>query len=71
MIKPDKAIEKRLDDKLGRAKFAENFSRALLAYKEEDSIVAGIYGEWGSGKTSVINMITECLIDQTYEYAEN
>ena len=31
----------------------------MLSYKNTESIVIGLYGEWGSGKSSVVNMVLE------------
>lgn len=32
---------------------------AILSYKEKDSVVIGLFGAWGSGKTSIVNMALE------------
>jgi len=59
MFKTDQPIESSKDDILGRASFAEALGDAILSYKEKDSIVIGLFGAWGSGKTSIINMALE------------
>jgi predicted KAP-like P-loop ATPase len=59
MFKPDQPIESSKDDILGRASFAQALGDAILSYKEKDSIVIGLFGAWGSGKTSIINMALE------------
>lgn len=59
MFKPDRPIEKRVDDLLGRGDFSDSFAKGILAYKEDDSIVTALYGDWGAGKSSVINMTLE------------
>lgn len=59
MFKPDQPIESSKDDILGRASFAQALGEAILSYKEKDSIVIGLFGAWGSGKTSIINMALE------------
>ncbi len=61
MFKSDRAIESTEDDVLDRAKFSQSFGQAILAYKEKESIVTAIYGDWGSGKSSVINMALESI----------
>ena len=63
MFTSDGPITNKKQDKLGRISFAESLGKAILDYKEEDSCVLGLYGPWGYGKTSVINM--------TVEYIEN
>ncbi len=59
MFKPDQPIESSKDDILGRASFAQALGEAILSYKEKDSIVIGLFGAWGAGKTSIINMALE------------
>lgn len=59
MFKPDQPIESSKDDILGRASFAQALGEAILSYKEKDSIVIGLFGAWGSGKTSITNMALE------------
>jgi len=59
MFKTDQPIKSSEDDRLGRASFAQALGEAILSYKETDSIVIGLFGAWGSGKTSIINMAIE------------
>ena len=59
MFKPDQPIKSHREDKLGRFPFAQSLGNAILSYKEKDSIVIGLFGAWGSGKTSIINMALE------------
>lgn len=58
-FKPDQPIKSAKEDILGRQAFANALSDALCAYKDKNSIVVGLYGAWGSGKTSIINMALE------------
>jgi predicted KAP-like P-loop ATPase len=67
MFKPDRPIEATKDDQLGRAVFSRSFGQAILAYNEKDSIVTALYGDWGSGKSSVINMALEYIEEQAKE----
>lgn len=59
MFKPDQPIKSYKEDILGRRSFAQSLGNAILSYKEKDSIVIGLFGAWGSGKTSIINMALE------------
>ena len=54
-------VERREDDKLDRAAFASLLARALVANPERRSMVAALYGDWGSGKTSTLNLCFEAL----------
>lgn len=61
MFNSEKPIEKIEQDILGRSNTAKELSRHILGYKSDDSLTIGIIGEWGSGKTSFINMTLETL----------
>ena len=66
-VEPDRPITAKAQDVLNRAPFAENLARAILNYSSTESLVIGLYGEWGSGKTSIINMMVERFQDATGE----
>ncbi len=57
----DRAITSRDEDKLNRALFAEYLARCMLDHKDSESLVIGLYGGWGVGKTSIINLALEEL----------
>jgi predicted KAP-like P-loop ATPase len=59
MFRPDQPIKSNKDDKLNRSAFAQSLGEAIISYKDEDSIVIGLFGTWGSGKTSIINLVLE------------
>ena len=59
----DKPIETKMDDKLGRAAFSRHLANGITEYKGEDGLVIGLYGKWGSGKTSIINMTTDIILN--------
>ena len=63
MFKPDQPIKSYKEDILGRRPFAQSLGNAILSYKEKDSIAIGLFGAWGSGKTSIINMAREHIAD--------
>ena len=63
----DRPIERLEDDRLGRRSFAESVARHILATRAEHGFTAAVTGEWGSGKTSVLNMIGETLERETDE----
>ncbi|MEZ7729113.1 P-loop NTPase fold protein [Granulicatella sp. 20925_1_28] len=60
----DKPIQNSTEDLLGRKSFSKNLAEAVDKYKGTDSIVIGLFGKWGIGKTSIINMILENLNDK-------
>ena len=53
----DKPISKISEDLLGRVPFSFQLAKAINNYNENSGLVIGIYGGWGTGKTSIINMI--------------
>ena len=52
----DRPIEKQEEDLLGRATFSNQLGKAIYKNKEKSGLVIGLFGEWGTGKTSVVNM---------------
>jgi len=52
------------DDRLGRAAFAKRVAGLIADRTDPRSLVIGIYGEWGDGKSSVLNFIQFNLRDR-------
>lgn len=46
-------------DRLGRLPFLASLCRYIRGYGEEDSIVLGLYGGWGEGKTTIIHAVID------------
>ncbi len=61
MFDADRPILKSDQDKLERSVFAKYLARCMLDHKDPASLVIGLYGGWGVGKTSVINLTLEEL----------
>jgi len=59
MFKADQPIDTYREDLLGRYAFARALAKAILSYEIDDSLSIGLYGRWGSGKTSLINLTLE------------
>ena len=59
MYNSDSAIKTKEQDLLGRAGFAAELANAILKNTGKESIVVGLYGSWGCGKTSLVNLVIE------------
>ena len=70
MFRPDLPISSSKEDLLSRAPFARSLAEALIAYEHKESLVTAIYGPWGSGKSSVINVILERVSELSSDRAK-
>ena len=61
MITPDLPISKSSDDIFNRSSFAASLAKSIVYYSESSTFAIGLYGPWGSGKTSLLNMIVESV----------
>ncbi|MES2217437.1 MAG: P-loop NTPase fold protein [Pseudomonadota bacterium] len=61
MFDADRPITSVQQDRLGRSTFAKYLARCILDHKASESLVIGLYGTPGSGKTSLINLVLEEL----------
>ena len=63
LISPDLPIKKSDEDRLNRGAFAKSLAKTISQYSFPSSFTIGLYGEWGSGKTSLVNMVLEAVED--------
>jgi predicted KAP-like P-loop ATPase len=56
-ILSDQPVQNENEDRFQRYNFSKRIAKKILDSEASDSIVIGIYGAWGEGKTSVINFI--------------
>lgn len=63
-INPDRPLGENDTDKLGFTDFAKNILSALTNSSTRHGLVIGIEGKWGSGKSSVINLIKKAAKEQ-------
>lgn len=54
---PDEPIAYETEDKLDRKPFIQAFYNQIFSYPFQDSFVFGLYGAWGEGKTSILNLL--------------
>lgn len=67
MYVSDIPIENENEDILDRKEFVNALADSLINYQSSDSLVVGLYGEWGSGKTSILNMVKNQIMSKTAE----
>jgi len=60
----DAPITEPNQDQLGRANFAKSLAKSILTMKAPEGYVLGLHGPWGSGKTSILNLVLYYLKDQ-------
>src|SRR3990167_5827063 len=61
MFDADRPITNIGQDRLNRALFSKYLARSMLDHHDPESLVIGLYGGFGVGKTSIINMVIEEL----------
>ncbi len=61
LLSSDHPIDTGEEDRLGRRPFAELVAAEIAAAPRVGGFVTAVTGSWGSGKTSVINMVVEDL----------
>jgi len=61
MFYSDKPVEKRQEDLLNRAIFSKQLANAITSYKQIDNFTVSLCGEWGCGKTSILNMVIQAI----------
>lgn len=59
----DRPLTNRDEDRLSRAAFADRIATILAAQPEDSGVVVGLYGAWGDGKTTVLNLLRANLAD--------
>lgn len=57
----DRPITGAKSDVLGRGRFAAALAHSIQSWRERDSLVIALYGAYGTGKTSVKNLVLEAL----------
>jgi hypothetical protein len=60
-LSADAPIHSQASDLLGRTGFAASCAEAIANWQDDASLVIAIWGDWGSGKSSLKNLIIENL----------
>lgn len=56
MFNSDKPIKTEEEDELNRMPFIRRLSKLIRLYEPTDCLVIGLMGEWGCGKSSILNL---------------
>lgn len=59
MFHSDQPINKKESDCLNRVEFSKQLAKAIMSYTKNDNFAISLCGKWGSGKTSILNMVIE------------
>ena len=57
MLFADQPINFESQDSLNRKRFSDQLSRAILSWNSHEPLIIGVYGKWGDGKTSILNLL--------------
>lgn len=63
-LSADLPINSRDEDKLNRKGFAESLAHVIRTWRDKPSLVIGLFGDWGSGKSSLKNLVLEAIDSQ-------
>jgi predicted KAP-like P-loop ATPase len=58
-VSADLPIKTKKEDRLNRGKFSEGVAKVIRGWRKKPSLVIGLFGDWGSGKSSIKNMVLE------------
>jgi predicted KAP-like P-loop ATPase len=58
----DEPISSPEEDRLNRVQFAEHLADVLFEHEDSKCLIAAINGEWGCGKSSILNLIEGYLV---------
>src|SRR5271157_1330466 len=64
-ISADRPITTKSDDRLNRSGFASAIAKVIQHWRNKPSLVIGLFGDWGSGKSSIKNLVIEALSENS------
>lgn len=70
MYNSDSPIKESSQDLLKRSDFASKLAESLISYEDKASLCVGLLGPWGSGKTSLVNLVINDIQEKTQDLPE-
>ncbi|MCB9056347.1 MAG: hypothetical protein H6549_10850 [Chitinophagales bacterium] len=70
-INSDNPVKKLHQDKFQRYEYAKRIAKLVSTTKHDKSLVVGVFGKWGEGKTSILNFIKGELNDNCIQLEFN
>ena len=64
-MQPDRPIKTAAEDLFDRATFARRVAAVIANRADDSSLVLGLFGPWGDGKTSTLGMLREALSEES------
>lgn len=70
MLCKDQPIIKKDDDILHRQPFVNEIKKLIVEYTKQDTdgLVIGLEGSWGSGKTSILNLLEQAFTEESDDF---
>ncbi len=65
----DMPIKNKEQDQLGFHSIAEKLAKSIIANQGDEGFVVGIEGAWGSGKSSLVNLVCNCIEKEKKPYS--
>ena len=62
-LREDQPLESTENDRLGYSLFAEELADTITSRAPSDGYTIGVYGQWGSGKSTILNFVENELDD--------
>lgn len=65
MVSADRPIMSESDDRLRRSHFSKKLASTIANWRGQESLVIALYGAWGTGKTSIKNLVVDAIGRET------
>lgn len=70
LIRVDNPIRTEAEDELGRGESVRSFVDQILGMDISEGLSVGVFGPWGSGKTSFVHLVEELFAERDVQFVE-